>query len=151
LHDCLLADWLAGDSNRPRRRWIVTKNLRTLTALGLGHTVGYGWDEMKSVTGADAEALATTIDFARARKQIEALELPPTVKARALWVFMGLSEMAAADGSVGLLATDFIPRLELNRASWTTYREVLTNAGLITSERNGRTRPVRILVPTSVG
>jgi hypothetical protein len=110
---------LAGDSNRPRGGSIVTKNLRTQEALGLGHTVGYGWDEMKSVTGADAEALATTIDFARARKQIEALELPPTVKARALWVFMGLSEMAAVDGSVGLLATDFIPRLELNRASWT--------------------------------
>lgn len=35
--------------------------------------------------GADSEALATTIDFVRARDQIEALEeLPPTVKARAL-------------------------------------------------------------------
>lgn len=113
--------------------------------------MGYGPDEMKSVTGADAGALATTIDFVWARDQIEALELPPTVKARALWVFMGLSEMASADGLVGLLATDFIPRLELNRASWTTYREVLTDAGLITSERNGRTRPVRILIPASIG
>ncbi|MEP1123699.1 MAG: hypothetical protein ABJH68_07400 [Ilumatobacter sp.] len=108
-------------------------------------------DEMNSVSGADPEALATTINFVRARDQIEALELPPTVKARALWVYIGLSEMAEPDGSVGPLATDFIPRLELNRASWTTYRDVLTNAGLITSERDGRTRPVHIVLPVKVG
>lgn len=106
---------------------------------------------MNSASGADPEALATTIDFVRARDQIEALDLPPTVKARALWVYIGLSEMAEPDGSVGLLAADFIPHLELNRASWTTYRDVLIDAGLITSERTGRTRPVRILIPASLG
>ena len=105
---------------------------------------------MKSMGRADSAALATTIDFVRARDQIEALEeLPPTVKARALWVYMGLSKMADADGSVELLAVDFIPQLELNRASWTTYRNVLTEAGLITSERDGRTRPVRLIAPST--
>jgi hypothetical protein len=107
--------------------------------------------EMNSVSWADPEALATTINFVRARDQIEALELPPTVKARALRVYIGLSEMAEPDGSVGPLATDFIPRLELNRASWTTYRNVLANAGLITGERDGRTRPVHIVLPVKVG
>ena len=91
------------------------------------------------------------IDFVRARDQIEALELPPTVKARALWVYIGLSEMTEPDGSVGPLVTDFIARLELNRASWMTYRDVLTNAGLITRGREGRTRPVHILTPASLG
>lgn len=103
---------------------------------------------MSSTRRADFEALATTIDFGRARDQIEALEeLPPTVRARALWVYMGLSKIADAEGLVELLAVDFIPQLELNRASWNTYREVLTTAGLITSERDGRTRPVRLLPP----
>ena len=106
--------------------------------------------KMKSMRGADSAALATTIDFVRARDQIEALEeLPPTVKARALWVYMGLSKMADPDGAVELLAVDFIPQLELNRASWTTYRNVLTEAGLITSERDGRTRPVRLIAPST--
>ena len=91
------------------------------------------------------------IDFVRARDQIEALELPPTVKARALWVYIGLSEMTELDGSVGPLAWDFIARLELNRASWMTYRDVLTNAGLITHGREGRTRPGHIHTPASLG
>ena len=71
------------------------------------------------------------------------------MKARALWVYMGLSKMVDAEGFVELLAVDFIPQLELNRASWNTYRGVLTTAGLITSERDGRTRPVRLLVPAA--
>ena len=48
------------------------------------------------------------------------------------------------------LAADFMPKFELNRGSWSTYRRVLEAASLISIERtddDGRARPVRLLPP----
>jgi hypothetical protein len=81
------------------------------------------------------------IDFVAARQQVEALtEVPATVRARAFWIYVGLYEFAA----------DFMPKFELNRGSWSTYRRVLEAASLISIERtddDGRARPVRLLPP----
>jgi hypothetical protein len=91
------------------------------------------------------------IDFVAARQQVEALtEVPATVRARAFWIYVGLYEFAGDDGAVQTLAAYFMPKFELNRGSWSTYRRVLEAASLISIERtddDGRARPVRLLPP----
>lgn len=93
------------------------------------------------------------IDFVAARRQVEALsEVPATVRARAFSIYVGLFEFADDDGSVQALAADFMPRFEINRGSWSTYRRVLEAASLISIERtddDGRARPVKLLPPMS--
>jgi hypothetical protein len=103
---------------------------------------------MKPVSGrGDSATSVDSIDLAQARRKIDALvDTPATVRARAFYVYAGLAEIAEPDGLVPMLANEFIPLFELNRASWNTYRKVLTEAGLISTEREGRSRPVRLLV-----
>lgn len=90
-------------------------------------------------------------DIVAARQQIEALtEVSATVRARAFYIYVGLFELADHDGAVRALAADFMPKFELNRGSWSTYRRVLEAASLISIERtddDGRARPVRLLPP----
>ena len=108
---------------------------------------------MKAASGpSDRTPIVDSIDLARAWEQIDALaETPATVRARAFYVYAGLVRMAEPDGRVPMLATEFIPVFELNRASWNTYRTVLIDAKLITTERDGRARPVRLLKPAHAG
>lgn len=103
-----------------------------------GATAGSGLVDMRQ----------SSIDFVAARRQVEALtEVPATVRARAFSIYVGLFEFADDDGSVQTLAADFMPQFEINRGSWTTYRRVLEAASLISIERDGRARPVRLLPP----
>lgn len=93
-----------------------------------------------------------SVDFVAARRQIEALtEVPATVRSRAFSIYVGLFELADDEGAVQTLAADFMPKFEINRGSWTTYRRVLEAASLIRIERtedDGRARLVRLLAPS---
>ncbi len=115
--------------------------------------LGYIRQRMRGATAKSGlvDMSQSDIDFVAARQQVEALtEVPATVRARAFWIYVGLYEFAGDDGAVQTLAADFMPKFELNRGSWSTYRRVLEAASLISIERtddDGRARPVRLLPP----
>lgn len=89
-------------------------------------------------------------DLIRARWAIDRLACSygPTVRARAFWVYVGLLDHAEMDGSVRLLAAEFLPEFEMNRTSWQRYREVLERAGLIEVGEQGHAKPLRLLKPS---
>ncbi len=83
-----------------------------------------------------------------ARRRIEHLGVPPTVRARAFSIYVGLIDRADPAGHVSELAADFLDDFGLNRGSWTTYRRVLLDAELIVIEHSPtdlRARPIRLL------
>ena len=137
-------------TNRQRGYGRLRPSLGKPLRSGPSGLASYGESGMRGATARSGlvDMRQSSIDFVAARRQVEALtEVPATVRARAFSIYVGLSELADDEGSVQTLAADLMSEFEINRGSWTTYRRVLEAASLISIERDGRARPVRLLPP----
>ena len=97
----------------------------------------------------ESSAFRSRANLFSARRAVDRLadEYPPTVLARAFWIYVGLFDLAADDGAVGVLAAEFGPMFAMTKTSWLRYRTVLQRAGLIEVGRVGTGKPLRLLVP----
>ena len=97
----------------------------------------------------ESSAFRSRVNLFAARRAVDRLadEYPPTVLARAFWVYVGLFDLAEHDGAVRVLAAEFGSTFAMTKTSWLRYRTVLQRAGLIEVGRVGTAKPLRLLVP----
>ena len=103
-------------------------------------------------SGTGSLAIRLTVDFQRARRQIDELRgYPAATRARALATYVGLFDMADEHGVLAVPTTQIAAELEIGRPAWAQYRGVLEAAGLLKVDRprGGALRRMQLVAPAS--
>jgi hypothetical protein len=94
-------------------------------------------------------SLRLRVNFQEARRRIEKLEeFPTSVRARALAAYVGIFDLADANGCVTASSDEIATTFRVSRVSWLQYRGLLERAGLLEVDaRHGGVRRSFRLVP----